>query len=141
MGIAHADHVYSCCVPRRFPSSCDNLSLSRSKLFPVPLPSAVLPPPLLSSLSPLLLSLLIALPPPCVPWVAAPAVTNGAHNYGFTIRARCLFQAMLRILLRARAGYHLAEKDRAKLNGSKLGAHLGFASEGPKEIPSGLAGK
>ena len=66
---------------------------------------------------------------------------NGAHNYGFTMRARCLFQAMLRILLRARVGYHPAEKDRAKLIGSKLRAHLGFANEGPKEIPSGLARK
>ena len=65
MGIAHADYVYSRRVPRRLPSSCDNLSLSYSKLFPVSLPSAVLPPPLLSSLPPLLLSLLIA-PPPAV---------------------------------------------------------------------------
>ena len=65
MGIAHANHVYSRRVPRRFPSSCDNLSLSRSKLFLVPLPSVVLPPPLPSSLSSLLLPLLLA-PPPAV---------------------------------------------------------------------------
>ena len=78
VGIAHADHVYSRRVSRRFPSSCDNLSFSRPKLFLVPLPSVVLPPPLPSSplspvlspplqspLSPLLLFLLLA-PPPAV---------------------------------------------------------------------------
>ena len=77
MWASHTPTMYIVAVcPRRFPSSCDNLSLSRSKLFLVPLPSVVLPPPLLSSLSPLLLPLLLAPPPPCVPWVAAPAVTQ-----------------------------------------------------------------
>ena len=57
-------YIVAAC-PRRFPSSCDNLPLSRSKLFLVPLPSVVLPPPLPSSLSSLLLPLLLA-PPPAV---------------------------------------------------------------------------
>ena len=79
MGTTHADHVYSCCMPHRFPSSCDNLSLSRSKLFPVLLPLAMLPPLLLSSLTPLLLSLLNALPPVVCPLGRRPRRDTLSH--------------------------------------------------------------
>ena len=70
-------------------------------------------------------------------------------SYGLAIKVCCLFQAMLsRILLRARADHHLAEKDHAKFIGLKLKAYLFKLREqflvrsgGPKGIPSNLARK